>query len=107
MSLHRILAAASLFAVIVPAYSQRLLTTRLFGGSGQDQPAAIAADAQGNIYVAGTTTSADLPASHGLQPKPAVLPLSVGTDGGGTFGKIPIPGVSLIYALAATTQTAR
>lgn len=104
MRFHRILAAASFLFVLIPADAQKLLTTRTFGGSGSDSPAAVAADALGNIYVAGTTSSADLPASHGFQPKPAVLPLSISIDGGATFTGVTIPGVSEIDALAATTD---
>ncbi len=106
MRLHRILAAASFLFVLIPADAQKLLTSRTFGGSGSDSPTAIAADAQGDIYVAGTTTSADLPTSHGFQPKPAVLPLSISTDGGATFTGVTISGVSEIDALAATPDGA-
>ena len=102
MSLHRILAAASFLIILIPGHGQKLLTNRTFGGSGSDLPIALASDAQGDIYVAGTTTSADLPASHGFQPKPAVLPLSISTDGGATFTAVTIPGVSEIDALATT-----
>jgi uncharacterized protein (TIGR03437 family) len=101
---YRILATALLFAA--SAHAQRQLAGRLFGGSGYDEPSAIAADAQGNIYVAGTTTSADLPASGSYQPKPAVLPLSISSDGGATFNAITIPAVSEIVSLAATADGA-
>jgi uncharacterized protein (TIGR03437 family) len=102
VTFHRILAAASFLIVLTPGSAQKLLTNRTFGGSGSDSPAAIAADAQGDIYVAGTTTSADLPASHGFQSRPAVLPLSISTDGGAAFTGVTIPDVSEIDALATT-----
>jgi len=38
-----------------------------FGGSGQDRATAIATDASGNAWVAGTTYSADLPTPGGFQ----------------------------------------
>jgi hypothetical protein len=104
VSFHRILAAASFLFVLTSGNAQKLLTSRTFGGSGSDSPAALAADAQGDIYVAGTTMSADLPASHGFQPKPAVLPLSISTDGAATFTGVTIPGVSEIDALATTVD---
>ncbi len=102
----RILAVATCLTFLTPAYSQRLLTTQLFGGSGNDVPVAIAGDRQGNIYVAGTTTSPDLPAAHGYQSRPAVTPLSISVDGGGTFRGVAIPGVSQAVALAATPDGA-
>jgi uncharacterized protein (TIGR03437 family) len=40
-----------------------VLWASYLGGSDQDQPAALASDAQGNVYVAGTTWSADFPAT--------------------------------------------
>jgi Beta-propeller repeat len=43
-----------------------LLFATCFGGSGTDYAAAIASDAGGNVYVAGTTNSPDLPVS-GIQ----------------------------------------
>ena len=39
------------------------------GGSGQDAATAIAADAAGNIYVAGWSTSPDLPVTGAAQPR--------------------------------------
>jgi uncharacterized protein (TIGR03437 family) len=44
--------------------------TKIFGGTGADQPTAIAVDPSGNIYVAGTTNSADLLVSNALQSTP-------------------------------------
>jgi uncharacterized protein (TIGR03437 family) len=99
------LVAASFFLVLC-AHSQTQLASRLFGGSGSDQPAAIATDPQGNIYVAGATTSPDLPASRGFQPKPAVLPFSISSDGGATFTSSALPGTSQITALAAAADGA-
>src|ERR1019366_7135145 len=44
-----------------------------FGGSGGETASAIATDAQGNIFIAGTTTSTDLPGTAGTyQPNKAV-----------------------------------
>jgi hypothetical protein len=44
-----------------------------FGGSGNDSATAVATDVQGNIFIAGTTTSTDLPGTAGsYQPNKAV-----------------------------------
>ena len=61
--------------------AQTLIGTRTFGGSGSDVPSAVASDAEGNIYIAGSTTSPDFPVTKGLYsqlPEPA---LRVSIDG--------------------------
>ena len=40
-----------------------------FGGSGRDSGNAIALDSKGNIYIAGSTSSADLPVKKAAQPE--------------------------------------
>ena len=45
-----------------------LLYSRYLGGSGDDGAAAIAADAYGNFYVAGSTASSDFPVAAAYQP---------------------------------------
>lgn len=45
------------------------LTELRFGGSGQDTVAGFAIDTEGNYYLAGTTSSFDLPATT-FQPRP-------------------------------------
>jgi Beta-propeller repeat/Abnormal spindle-like microcephaly-assoc'd, ASPM-SPD-2-Hydin len=49
---------------IDPAASTQLFSTYL-GGSGEDYPAGLAVDSDGNIYVAGSTTSSDFPTTQG------------------------------------------
>ena len=52
------------------------------GGSGNDQGADIAVDAEGNAYIAGVTTSPDFPVKNALQP----------VHGGGTQPFDPLDG---------------
>jgi hypothetical protein len=45
-----------------------LAFTKYFGGSGVDTATAVATDAHGNVYIAGTTTSADFPGGRMAAP---------------------------------------
>ena len=55
--------------------SGNILTSTYFGGSGSDSPSSIAIDGAGNIDVAGSTSSLDLPATNGtMQPSTIVPP---------------------------------
>ncbi len=56
-----------------------------FGGSGFSSAADIALDAQGNIYVAGETDSADFGVQNGVQNHAGAAPLLVSGDGGQTW----------------------
>ncbi|HET8945508.1 MAG TPA: hypothetical protein VFQ07_00860, partial [Candidatus Polarisedimenticolia bacterium] len=44
-----------------------VLSTTIFGGSGEEEPAAVAVGADGRIHVTGRTTSADFPSRAALQ----------------------------------------
>ncbi len=61
--------------------AQTLIGTRTFGGSGSDVPSAIASDADGNIYIAGSTTSPDFPVTKGLYSQLPEPSLRVSIDG--------------------------
>ena len=79
--------------------AQTLLNTRNLSGSAADTPTAIAADSQGNVYLAGATTSPDFPLTQALfqqLPEPA---LRVSTDGR-TFLPValPVPQVNTVAA---------
>ena len=52
----------------------KLIFEVTFGGKGADIPTAIALDPQGDVYVAGTTTSPDYPRSHALVYFPSANP---------------------------------
>ena len=82
---------------ILPA--QTLLHTRSLSGSATDTPTAIATDSQGNVYIAGATTSPDFPLTQALfarLPEPA---LRVSTDGR-TFAPatLSVPEVNTVAA---------
>ena len=67
------------------------------GGSGKDGGAAVQADASGNAYVAGTTTSLDFPTTSGsVEPDP-LIPAWSNTPTG-FVAKIAPDGKSLVYA---------
>lgn len=79
--------------------AQTLLNTRNLSGSATDTPTAIATDSQGNVYLAGATTSSDFPLTQALFqqfPEPA---LRVSTDGR-TFlpAALPAPQVNTVAA---------
>ncbi len=52
----------------------KLIFDVTFGGKGADTPTAIALDPQGNVYVAGSTTSPDYPRSNALVYFPSASP---------------------------------
>jgi hypothetical protein len=55
--------------------SGKVLSSTYFGGSGSDMPSSIAIDGQGNIDLAGFTSSLDLPTTPGtMQPSTIVPP---------------------------------
>jgi hypothetical protein len=68
-----------------------------FAGSGQDSIQAMASDSQGNVYVAGTTSSIDFPVtSAAWQPKIAEARALRSTDGGATWVKLANPPADLL-----------
>jgi uncharacterized protein (TIGR03437 family) len=62
-----------------------LLYESFFGGSQNNDEAAIAVDSTGAVYIAGTTDSVDFPQVHSLQPSIGARPLWVSIDGGNTW----------------------
>ena len=68
-----------------------LVFTRTFGGKGIDTGNAIALDPSGNIYVAGTTTSADFPLTKALQTQSSPA-------GTGFIMKLTADGSTILYS---------
>jgi photosystem II stability/assembly factor-like uncharacterized protein len=60
-----------------------------FAGSGQETIQAMTADASGNIYVAGTTSSPDFPVQNAAQAQIGDWRLMRSGDGGATWARLP------------------
>lgn len=65
------------------------------GGSGGDSASAIAVDAAGNVYVAGSTTSTDFPVTQGSLQKTNGSPVYYGTA---FVAKLNPAGTALLYS---------
>ncbi len=65
--------AANCFVTKLDA-SGNVLYSTYFGGSGQDAATAMTVDAAGDVYVTGTTTSADFPTTKGAYAPPSAQP---------------------------------
>jgi photosystem II stability/assembly factor-like uncharacterized protein len=76
--------------------------SKTFGGSGSDTGNAVAVDAAGNIYVAGSTASEDFPVANALQTGIRGVPLRTSTDNGKTWISPSIP--QPVYSLAASAK---
>jgi photosystem II stability/assembly factor-like uncharacterized protein len=77
----RTLTIVALLALASPAQPQVLTASKILAGSGTDEASAAAVDSQGNVFVAGTTTSPDFPAVNGLIPHLPDSALRTSTDG--------------------------
>jgi uncharacterized protein (TIGR03437 family) len=61
--------ASNAFAAKLKGDGSGLIFSTYFGGSAYDYATAVAADAAGNTYMAGETTSKDLPTANAIQPE--------------------------------------
>src|SRR5579872_4905473 len=84
------------------AHAQVLTAAKIPGGTGNDIGTAIAVDSQGNIFIAGTTTSADFPLVNSLFSKIQDTALRVSRDGH-TFAPVSL-NVGSVQALAASAD---
>lgn len=64
-----------------------------FAGLGNESIQAMTSDTAGNVYVAGTTSSPDLPMKNAAQPQMGEVLLMRSVDRGVTWQKVPQPGV--------------
>src|SRR5215472_2175168 len=85
---------------IAPA--QILTTSKILSGSGNDVASAIASDAQGNVFVAGTTTSPDFPLVNPIFSRFVEPALRISTDGQ-AFTPAGVPAAS-VNCLAASAD---
>ena len=83
--------AALTFLTLLPAFSQNVLNTTSVGGSGSDSIRSMAVDASGNIWVVGTTFSADFPVINPFQAANSGTQVVVTTDAGATWKPLSSP----------------
>jgi uncharacterized protein (TIGR03437 family) len=78
-----------------------IVYTKYFGGSGSDLGGPVATDAQGNVYVTGSTNSIDFPSTNGtrsrLQP-----PLLAYSNAGQTVTPLPVDTQTSVNAIGGT-----
>jgi uncharacterized protein (TIGR03437 family) len=92
----------ALCALAARAPAQVITASKILSGSGVDVATVVALDSQGNVFIAGTTTSSDFPIVNGLASSLPLAALRVSSDGH-TFtpASLALPGVS---ALAASSD---
>jgi uncharacterized protein (TIGR03437 family) len=80
-----------------------IVYTKYFGGSGADSGGPVATDAQGNVYVTGSTNSINFPSTNGtkarLQP-----PLLAFSNGGQTVTGLPVGDEVSVTAIGGTSD---
>src|ERR1017187_7232903 len=96
-----------LVVFLLQPLSAQTLVTHTYGGSGSDAPNAITTDTAGNIYVAGTTTSFDLPLLNPAQPVNSGTQLVYSTNAGFTWKPLAnLPGAYMPYLAPQTMPIA-
>ena len=78
--------------------SGNVLTSTYFGGSGSDSPSSIAIDGAGNIDLAGSTSSLDLPTTQGVMQPSTIVPPWNSFAPAGFVAQFAPDGISLKWA---------
>ncbi len=78
--------------------SGNVLTSTYFGGSGFDKPSSIAVDVAGDIDVAGSTSSLDLPTTPGTMQPSTIVPPWNNSSPAGFMAQFAPDGISLKWA---------
>ncbi len=91
------------------AFSQNPLSDFVFGGSGNDLIHGVTTDSAGNIYVVGTTTSADFPVKNAYQPVNPGTQLIFSADAGATWQPLnsPFPAQNAGVSIAVDPKNSR
>lgn len=90
---------SSCFLLAVTFLPAQSLSSRIYGGSGSDSATAVTTDPAGNIYVAGTTTSFDLPLLHAAQSSNTGTQFLFSPDAGFTWKPLGnLPGANSQFA---------
>ncbi len=74
---------------------------KYFGGSAVDTGGPVATDAQGNVYVTGTTNSADFPSTNGTKSRLGA-PLLAYSNAGKTVMQLPVGTETSVTAIGGT-----
>ena len=85
------------FVTELNAAGNALIFSRLVGGTGLDACTGIGLDASGNVYIAGGTTSKDLPTQSAFQPASRVG-TTLATIGDAFAAKLSPDGTQLLYS---------
>jgi len=80
------------FVALLNPEGNAFLYSSIVGGSGQESGVSVAADANGNAYITGRTTSQDFPTMGAIQPNYG------GGDSDAFVTKLSFDGASLVYS---------
>jgi uncharacterized protein (TIGR03437 family) len=78
-----------------------MIFDQTFGGSGNSIAAGLAREAQGNLYVAGSTTSPDFPLVNALESQLTSTPLATTVNGGKTWSNLFLGPAIVVNAIVA------
>jgi len=84
----------------------QIVFDKTFGGSGQTTVLGMARDAQGNLYVTGSTNSTDFGATSGaFQPRLGTAPLIVTSNAGQSWSFPTLPGAVSVFSIASAPSS--